>query len=173
MLVEILPIGDLDPSIKREASSALRNVFGVQVSFLEKKHVPENIYDKLREQYRAERLLEFSSRLCREDKILAITEDDIYYTGRNYVFGLAYLGGNASIVSTYRLRKETGRDFSKKTDNEVFTERVRKEVVHEIGHTFGLEHCDNNRCVMSFSPTVQDVDRKEEYLCGGCRRELD
>ena len=173
MLVEIIPLGSIEAAIKREVSSALRNVYGVDVSFQEAKQMPQGLYENSRGQYRAEGLLEFTAQKGRGEKIVAITNDDMYYTGRNYVFGLAYLGGKACIISTYRLKKQTQREFSGKTEQEVFVGRVRKEVIHEVGHTLGLEHCSNNRCVMSFSPTVLDVDRKEEYLCGACRRELD
>ncbi len=167
-----MPLGDMEASIKREVSSALRHVYGMEISFQETREMPQMLYEKSRSQYRAEGLLEFIAQNKKADKIIGVTEEDIYYTGRNYVFGLAYLGGSACVVSTYRLEKEIQREFSDKTDKEVFIERTRKEVVHEIGHTLGLEHCSNNRCVMSFSPTVLDVDKKEEYLCGACRREL-
>ena len=49
-------------------------------------------------------------------------------------------------------------------------ERVKKEAVHEIGHTFGLGHCLNKICVMSFSPSIFDVDRKEVHPCKKCER---
>jgi archaemetzincin len=173
MLVEIIPLGSIEAAIKREVSSALRNVYGVEVSVQEAKQIPQVLYDKSREQYRAEGLLEFIAHMGNADKIVVITNEDMYYTGRNYVFGLAYLGGKACVISTYRLKSQTQREFSNKTEEEVFVGRVRKEVIHEVGHTLGLEHCSNNRCVMSFSPTVLDVDRKDEYLCGPCRRELD
>ena len=173
MLVEIIPLGGIEAAIKREVSSALRNVYGADVSFREAKQMPHTLYDKSRGQYRAEGLLELIAHTGRADKIVVITNEDMYYTGRNYVFGLAYLGGKACVISTYRLKRRTQREFSNKTEQEVFVGRVRKEVIHEVGHTLGLEHCSNNRCVMSFSPTVLDVDRKEEYLCGSCRRELD
>jgi len=41
--------------------------------------------------------------------------------------------------------------------------------VHEIGHHLGLEHCHNRWCVMSFSPSVNDVDVKQKAFCNDCK----
>jgi archaemetzincin len=49
---------------------------------------------------------------------------------------------------------------------------VALEVVHEVGHLVGLSHCDDARCVMFFSSTVADTDRKGCALCNDCRAEL-
>lgn len=173
MLVDVVPIGDVPAQVKREASGALRSVYNTDVTLHETQTIPSGSYDSSRDQYRAEDFIELASRVGEADKNIAITVKDLFYRRRNYVFGLAYLDGNASVVSTYRLQTSSDGGFSNKSANEIFADRVRKEVIHEMGHTFGLEHCDNHRCVMNFSPTVREVDRKEENLCGSCHRSLD
>jgi archaemetzincin len=40
--------------------------------------------------------------------------------------------------------------------------------VHELGHTFGLIHCDQARCVMTRSVNVLDVDAKTASFCEDC-----
>lgn len=170
MRVDVVPVGDVPAAVKRAASTALRSVFEADVSMQSGEELPEDAYDAGRDQYRAELFIELASRVGAGDKNIAVTSEDLYYRRRNYVFGLAYLDGNGSVVSTYRLQTSSDGGISTRSAEDVFSDRVRKEVIHEVGHTLGLDHCENNRCVMNFSPTVREVDVKEEHLCGTCQR---
>jgi len=172
MRVDLVPIGEVSPAVKREASAVLRSVYDAEVSMAPDQDLPSRAYDSGRDQYHAEEFIETAADVAPGEKAIALTPVDLYYRRRNYVFGLAYLDGRSCVVSTNRLGTSTDGGFSKRTAEEVFTDRLRKEVIHEAGHMLGLDHCDNNRCAMSFSPTVKEVDRKEETLCGSCQREL-
>ncbi|RLG67791.1 MAG: archemetzincin, partial [Methanobacteriota archaeon] len=55
---------------------------------------------------------------------------------------------------------------------QLFRERTSKEVIHELGHTYGLGHCSRQSCVMHFSNTLLDTDRKSHHLCPSCRKLL-
>jgi len=99
-------------------------------------------------------------------KILGITGMDLCIPILTYVFGEAQLGGTVAVVSLARLRQEF---YGSAPDRPLFLERVRKESLHELGHTFGLIHCRSGDCVMHLSNTVIDVDAKGRNFCPYCR----
>ena len=73
-----------------------------------------------------------------------MTDADLFIPVLTFVYGEAQLGGRAAVVSTARLAVEQGRH-----DPALVAERIVKECVHELGHTFGLLHCDTPGCVMT------------------------
>ncbi|HEU4443598.1 MAG TPA: archaemetzincin [Nitrososphaeraceae archaeon] len=96
-------------------------------------------------------------------KILAICNFDAYSDDLNFVPGEAHLGGRVAAIYLPRLRQEL---YVKKSDtNKLFEQRVIREAIHELGHTFGLSHCEESRCVMHFSNSLQDTDFKYHIFC--------
>jgi archaemetzincin len=54
----------------------------------------------------------------------------------------------------------------------LFFERVLKEAIHEFGVSRGLKSCPDPRCVMHFSNSLADIDKKRNTLCRECRDKL-
>jgi archaemetzincin len=57
-----------------------------------------------------------------------------------------------------------------KSNEQLFYERLVKESVHELGHAFGLAHCNSISCVMHFSNSLHDTDVKKRSFCDSCNR---
>ncbi len=127
-----------------------------------------HFFEPSRRQYDGFQLLkEVDSGFATEnDKTLGIFNVDLFIPILTYIFGQAYLNGRAGIASIYRLRNERYGIFK---DEKILLNRFRKEVIHELGHTFGLIHCFDPTCVMRSSTYVEDIDQKNHQLCRKCR----
>jgi len=100
--------------------------------------------------------------------VLGVADSDLFIPILTFVFGEAQLGpadATAALVSMYRLRQEF---YGMPPDPETLSARLLKEALHELGHTFGLRHCADYRCVMSSSPSVENIDLKLAQFCPAC-----
>lgn len=134
---------------------------------------PTYLYDRRRKQWISNRILDWLLQNNNPDdntKVLAICDFDAYSDELNFVFGEAHFGGRVAAIYLPRLREEF---YVKKSDtNKLFKQRVIKEAVHELGHVFGLTHCEKSKCVMHFSNSLQDTDFKDHKFCERCNKIL-
>ena len=105
----------------------------------------------------------------KEIKILVICDIDAFSGNLNFVFGEAYKGGRVAAIYLPGLRQEFYGLEPKKL---VFHERIVKEGIHELGHTFGLFHCNNKLCVMLFSNSLYDTNIKGIDFVSNCKNNL-
>lgn len=104
-----------------------------------------------------------------DSKIVGLTNVDLFMPVLTFVFGQAQLNGPGALVSTFRLRNEY---YGLPPSMPLLYERTVKEIVHELGHTFGLVHCPDYSCVMHASTYVEEVDLKQARFCPDCSAEL-
>lgn len=104
-----------------------------------------------------------------DEKKIAIVGVDLFIPVLTFVFGEAQLNGLAAVVSTHRLANPF---YGLPRDDELSFKRLAKEVVHELGHTFGLYHCHQFECVMRSSTYVEEIDLKRGVPCKDCAAKL-
>jgi archaemetzincin len=170
-MIYVTLIHDVHPEAVGRVCYLVGNVYQTNVELLKTSFAAETSFDRRRQQYSSTVLLEMLLEEVPDpdDKVVAITAGDLFIPVLTFVFGEAQLDGNVAIVSTFRLRDQ----YYGLPDNQILTvERLEKEVVHELGHTFGLRHCENYKCVMSPSTGVEEIDLKDTNLCGPCIRLL-
>jgi len=80
------------------------------------------------------------------------------------VRGLGYISENACVISDHSFMS---------TDTTILHKRLRKVVLHEVGHNLGLEHCPVDNCLMSEKNSDNTMlDKGTGDYCEGCKRKL-
>jgi archaemetzincin len=149
-------------------AARVEEVFGVKTDVLKSSLNVDRAFDQSRGQHNSTALLAqlLSLSLSPKEKNILVVEVDLYIPVLTFVFGEAQLSGMAAIVSTHRLQNQF---YGMHHDAALMLVRLEKEIIHELGHTFGLYHCRQFECVMRSSTYVEEIDLKQAVPCQACR----
>ncbi|MBL8228323.1 MAG: hypothetical protein JNL98_07595 [Bryobacterales bacterium] len=166
-MIRIVGIGD---DISMEALDLLAARLAVELRLachVDPQRIDPNFaYDAVRNQHHATAILRRLSHFGKEGRVLGVATVDLYVPIFTFVFGEAQLAGPAALISRYRLLQQ---HYGLPHDPELTADRLLKEALHELGHTFGLRHCHDWSCPMASSTSVERLDLKKSSLCAACR----
>ena len=169
-MIRLIPVGEIEENVLSRLKSALAQVFPEGAEAGRGMPLPARGYNQERGQYQASEVLYSLNRLPREgERLLGVADVDLYTPGLNFVFGQAAPGIQTAVISLTRLRPEY---YGQAPDNRLLLERAIKEAVHETGHLLSLGHCPDPGCVMAFSNSLEDTDRKGQAFCPRCQGKI-
>ena len=169
--ITLISFGYFDSGFLRKLADAVVNELDLPVGISEAHIDLIEFYDPGRRQYNGNKLLTTIDSIYAGEslKTMGLFNVDIFIPILTYIFGQAYLNGRTAVASTYRLDNEL---YGMDKDEGLLLERIKKEVIHELGHTLGLIHCHVPTCVMRSVSYVEDIDQKDQSFCPDCRKRI-
>ena len=167
----LVPIGSVPASALDWIENATAEWFPLPIRRLPALPIPECAYDSKRKQYQSVEMMKLLAQAAPRDaaRVLGIVDVDLAIPMLSFLFGQAQFEGPIAVVSLCRLHQEF---YGLPAQENLLRERTVKEVLHELGHTFGLVHCSESTCAMSLATHIELVDSKAERYCERCGMQL-
>ena len=166
-IISLVPIGQIERDHLELLGEQLASRLQAACLIQPQRQNGEFAFSRSRGQYHSTEILKWLAQDPHMEswRILGVTDMDLYIPILTFVFGEAQLSAAAAVVSTHRLRQEF---YGMPQDPELLQERLLKEALHELGHTYGLRHCPDYLCVMSSSNSAERIDLKQAEFCPAC-----
>lgn len=173
-LLLIVPLGRASPDLVALVAKAARERFRFRVEIAPAMAMPSEAWYAPRSRWRAEKILDALDRAAPSEawRVAAITEEPISTTKGAIadwgIAGLGSLGGKSSVFTSHLFRRHAARERAR------YVREMENLVLHEIGHTLGLDHCILDRCLMADAKgdAIRAAARSINELCPACYRRV-
>jgi len=180
-IIALQPLGAYNEQQLAFVRDELSSFFNIRVLLLSPVDIPQPFFNRIEEKYFGDSLIRLLSKFGNDTivEVVGVTHKDIYTKpddkiqannnssvspAAKGIFGLGYVSGNSCIISDYRLMSN---------DKELLKTRLRKAIIHEIGHNLGLTHCPADTCLMSeTNGYIATLSKIGGDYCLKCRRKL-
>lgn len=164
--VAIQPFQGATPEEIEAVKAEIADQYNVTLEVLPEKPLPDSAYYPARNRHRADALLNYLDEVSAYTRVVGVAAGDISATKgftRDWgIFGLGTINGRSCVLSGFRLQRE-------KVGRARYLERLRRVAVHELGHTFGLQHCTTGGCLMrDMAGKVVTLDASDGRFCERC-----
>lgn len=176
--IALQPLNSFPNDLQDTIKLAIKNFYGFDVITFKDTNIPKEFYTTIKSpRYRADSIIHYlkSNKPDSIDYIIGLTKTDIATTKKDKngnikkptnkykdwgIFGLGFRPGASCVVSTYRLKHK---------EQKTAIARLKKVVMHELGHNLGLSHCPNKNCLMQdAAETIKTIDKVKLNLCQDC-----
>ena len=173
-VIAVQPLDDFSNQCTDSILQSLHHFFNKPVILLPAINIPSHYLNAAIQQYNADSVLGLLSKMHSNSRliIVGITHQPLFTIKENkplpyfdqHIFGLGYQPGNASVVSDFKFAI---------AETTVYNRRLKNVILHEMGHNLGLQHCPNNKCIMSKNNgDIMTLDNSENDYCNACRQKL-
>ncbi len=142
-VIYISGLGDFNQSDLEFASKEVTKVFGIKCEIIDPVKTTPELYSDNTKKLDREKC---GSVLRPSNKTIYIKNE--YFDDKN-ISGIAMKNGKLVVASN--------------TCN-----HLKKTILHELGHTFGMDHCDDNKCIMG----TRNIMTCNDEFCNNCKTKL-
>jgi archaemetzincin len=162
LTVAIAPLGSISHKQALFTAGVLETEFSVKTILLPAMEPPTESFNVERNRYKGHEILDFlfPQLPVEAQRIIGIIEGALEYNSDEPCQGLAYPYHRASLYRIPRLSTQQPNQIKSEYDQYTLSYHL---IVHEFGHTLGLNHCKLSDCAMN-------SERYGVLLCAHCRR---